>query len=52
MARPVFAQSPDTQAAPTRRQVSLVRRDLLLLEEAGDPRPGEVVDLPSEGDAA
>ena len=46
MARHVFAQSPEAQAAPTRRQVSLVRRDLLLLAEAVDPRTGETVDLP------
>lgn len=46
MARHVFAQSPDAQAFPTRRQVSLVRRDLLLLAETVNPRTGEVVDLP------
>ena len=46
MARHVFAQCPDSQAFPTRRQVSLVRRDLLLLAEAVDPRTGEAVDLP------
>ena len=46
MARHVFAQSSEAQAAPIRRQVSLLRRDLLLLAEAVNPRTGEVVDLP------
>lgn len=46
MARHVFAQSPEAQAAPTRRQVSLVRRDLLLVGGTVDPSTGEALDLP------
>lgn len=49
MGRHIRSATPDTGLVPIRRQVSCIRRDLLLEGEAFHPGTGEVQVLPAQG---